>query len=249
MPVPGGAVLEVSIRSKTYASAGGLVRQILRDIAFTAQPGEVLALVGRSGIGKSTILRIALGLDRDFEGSVALSSGRVGVMFQEPRLLPWMTVGDNLRLVRPAHTPPPDIAGLLREAMLPDVAGLLPSELSLGMARRVALARAMTVDPDTLVLDEPFASLDRNLGAALGAGIAARAARTRMLVLLSTHDIDQALAMAGRILVLAGEPATLVADISVPRAPDAVSITRLRAELLERFTFLGVQNGDTLAEA
>jgi NitT/TauT family transport system ATP-binding protein len=225
------------------------VRQVLRDIAFTAQPGEVLALVGRSGIGKSTILRIALGLDRDFEGRTALPPGRVGVMFQEPRLLPWMTVGDNLRLVRPAHAPPPDIAGLLNEAMLPNVASLLPSELSLGMARRVALARAMAVDPDTLVLDEPFASLDRSLGAALGSVIASRAARARMLVLLSTHDIDQALAMAGRILVLAGEPATLAADIPVPRNADPALAARLRAQLLDRFTFLGVQNGGTLAEA
>jgi ABC-type nitrate/sulfonate/bicarbonate transport system ATPase subunit len=249
MPMPGAAVFEVNIRTKTYASAGGVVRQVLRDIAFTAQPGEVLALVGRSGIGKSTILRIALGLDRAFKGTAVLPPGRTGVMFQEPRLLPWMTVGDNLRLVRPAHAPPPDIAGLLNEAMLPDVANLLPSELSLGMARRVALARAMAVDPDTLVLDEPFASLDRSLAAALATRIAARAARRRMTVLLSTHDIDQALAMASRILVLAGQPATLAADLPVPPGTDAASVARLRTDLLSRFSFLGVQNDDTLAEA
>jgi NitT/TauT family transport system ATP-binding protein len=98
------------------------------------------------------------------------------------------------------------------------------------------------------VLDEPFASLDRSLGAALAAGIAARAARSRMTVLLSTHDIDQALAMAGRILVLAGQPASLASDLPVPAETDTASVARLRADLLSRFTFLGVPNGGTMAE-
>ncbi len=235
----GAAMLKVQIRSKTFRGPRGLPRQILRDVTFSASKGEIVALLGPSGIGKSTILRIVLGLERDFEGSVSLATGRIGVMFQEPRLLPWMPVEDNLRLVQPEGAPPPDIAGLLDEVLLPSVRALLPSALSLGMARRVALARAFVTDPDMLVLDEPFASLDPNLAAALGGRIVDRVRRRPMLVLLSTHDAAQALAMASRLLVIANEPATLVADIPVPQRDDAVAIRRLHQDLLARFSFLG----------
>jgi len=100
----------------------------------------------------------------------------------------------------------------------------------------------LAVDPAVLVLDEPFASLDQGLAAALGARIAERARRRGTLVLLSTHDVDQALATASRILVFAGEPGTLAADIVVPPTGDAAAVERLRQDLLGRFTFLG-RNG------
>jgi ABC-type nitrate/sulfonate/bicarbonate transport system ATPase subunit len=234
-------MLEVTIRAKEFRSSRGDTRQILRDVAFAAAPGEVLALLGPSGIGKSTILRITLGLDRDFEGSVQLPSGRLGVMFQEPRLLPWLSVEDNLRLVLPANwAAAPDIGALLSEVLLPPIPNLLPSALSLGMARRVALARALVVDPAILVLDEPFASLDQSLATTLGVRIVDRVRRRGTLVVLSTHDIDQALAMSTRILVIAGEPASLVEDIAVPRRDDDETANAgLRQSLLSRFSFLG----------
>jgi ABC-type nitrate/sulfonate/bicarbonate transport system ATPase subunit len=230
-------MLEVDIRAKAFPTTRGSARQILQNVAFTAAPGEVLALLGPSGIGKSTILRITLGLDRDFEGSTRLPSGSLGVMFQEPRLLPWLTVEDNLLLVRRDGAPDPDIDALLEEVLLPPVRKLLPAELSLGMARRVALARALMGNPETLILDEPFASLDIKLGAALGARIVDRVRRHRTRIVLSTHDVDQALAIASRILVIANEPATLVADITVPQ--DDAAAVRMRQDLLTRFTFLG----------
>jgi ABC-type nitrate/sulfonate/bicarbonate transport system ATPase subunit len=233
-------MLEVKIRAKEFRSSRGDTRQILRDVAFAAAPGEVLALLGPSGIGKSTILRIALGLDRDFEGSVQLPPGRLGVMFQEPRLLPWLSVEDNLRLVLPVDGPAPNIGALLNEVLLPPIPSLLPSALSLGMARRVALARAFAVDPAILVLDEPFASLDQSLATTLGVRIVDRVRRRGTLVLLSTHDIDQALAMSTRVLVIAGEPASLVEDIPVPRREgDNTANAGLRQSLLSRFSFLG----------
>jgi ABC-type nitrate/sulfonate/bicarbonate transport system ATPase subunit len=236
-------MLEVTVRAKVFRSSRGVTRQILRDVAFAAAQGEVLALLGPSGIGKSTILRITLGLDRDFDGGVRLPTGRLGVMFQEPRLLPWLSVEDNLRLVKPVDEPEPDTATLLSDVLLPPIPKLLPSALSLGMARRVALARALAVDPAILVLDEPFASLDQNVAAALGERIVDRVRRRGTLVLLSTHDIDQALAMASRILVIAGEPATLVEDIPVPPHDDDAAIARLRQNLLSRFSFLGRGGG------
>ncbi len=228
-------MLDVSIGSKVFAAPGRAPRQILKGIIFSAVPGEILALLGPSGVGKSSILRIVLGLDRDFQGSVHLASDRVGVMFQEPRLPPWLTVAENLRLVQPDA----DVNGLLEEVMLPGVEAQLPSALSLGMARRVALARALAINPELLVLDEPFASLDRNLGGELGVRIAQRVRRSGTLVLLSTHDLDQALTMATRVLVLAGNPATLAADIAVPDHADGMAISRLRQHLLSRFAFLG----------
>jgi ABC-type nitrate/sulfonate/bicarbonate transport system ATPase subunit len=237
-------MLEVKVDTKHFRSSRGGGRHVLRDVAFSAAAGEVLVLLGPSGIGKSTILRITLGLEQDFEGSVRLPPGRLGVMFQEPRLLPWLSVEDNLRLVQPPDGPAPDVTALLSEVLLPPIPKVMPSALSLGMARRVALARALAVDPGLLILDEPFASLDQNLAAALGARIVERVRRHRTLVLLSTHDIDQALAMATRVLVLANEPATLVADIKAPPLEDAVGVGRLRQELLTRFTFLGRGGGE-----
>jgi NitT/TauT family transport system ATP-binding protein len=234
--MPGDAVLEVRIRSKTFP---GATRAVLHDVAFNASAGEILVLLGPSGVGKSTILRITLGLDRAFDGSMRMEAGRLGVMFQEPRLLPWLTVAENLALVHPDDAPAPDVEALLEEVLLPPVAKLLPSELSLGMARRVSLARSLAVDPDVLVLDEPFASLDTKLAAALGTRIVERVRRRGMLVLLSTHDIDQALAMASRILVVSGHPGTLKCDLAVPNRDDGAAISGFRKDLLRRFTFLG----------
>jgi ABC-type nitrate/sulfonate/bicarbonate transport system ATPase subunit len=236
--MPGAAALEVRITSKAFATSRVTAREILRNVAFSAVAGEILVLLGPSGVGKSSILRIALGLDHAYDGSVRRSAERLGVMFQEPRLLPWLTVADNLALVRSNGAPVPDVAALLEEVLLPPVAKLLPSELSLGMARRVSLARSLAVDPDTLVLDEPFASLDNKLATALGTRIVDRVRRRGTLVVLSTHDIDQALAMATRILVVANHPGTLMSDIAVPSGDD-VAIGRLREDLLTRFTFLG----------
>ena len=233
-------MLEVTIRSKGFASSQGATRPILRDVAFAAKAGEVLALLGPSGVGKSTILRMVLGLDRHFDGHVRLQPTRLGVMFQEPRLLPWLSVADNLRLVRCAADPQPDIDALLQEVLLPPVAALLPRELSLGMARRAALARALAVDPRILVLDEPFASLDTNLAATLSQRLLLRARRNSMLMILSTHDLDQALALATRVLVVAGAPASLLADRDVP--PDVHGRTALHEDLLQQFSFLG-RNG------
>ncbi len=173
--MPGAApdALDLRVRAKSFVAPDGARRAVLGDIRLRARPGEVLALLGRSGSGKSTLLRIALGLDADFDGHVTLPHGRIGAVFQEPRLLPWLTVEANLRLVVSADMPPPDIAGLLADVGLPDAASLRPGALSLGMARRAALARALAVSPILLVLDEPFVSLDRRLAATL-ADIVAR---------------------------------------------------------------------------
>jgi ABC-type nitrate/sulfonate/bicarbonate transport system ATPase subunit len=232
-----GAALEVRIDAKSVREPDGGLRPVLRDIRFTAEPGEFLALFGPSGIGKTTTLRLTLGLDTDFQGQVRRRASRMGVVFQEPRLLPWLTVADNLRLASD-HLPAGDIAALLQEVELPGIEQRRPRELSLGMARRVALARALAGDPQLLVLDEPFASLDPALATRLAGTVSRWAHRRGATVLLTSHDIDQTLDIAGRLLVLDGGPATLAASFAVPQRSDALGIAKLRTQLTERFPFL-----------
>jgi ABC-type nitrate/sulfonate/bicarbonate transport system ATPase subunit len=238
----GKPMFDVRIERKIFVSADGTQRQVLRDIAFSIAHGEVIALLGASGTGKSTTLRILLGLDDAFDGEIRHDSGRAGVMFQEPRLLPWLTVAENLRLVVTDDMPPPDIPALLEMVRLPNAAGLYPRQLSLGMARRAALARALAVSPEVLVLDEPFASLDAQLAAALADVVGRWTRETGAAVLLATHDLTQALQLASRALVLAGLPATLAADETVPSGCDGATRSALQAKLVSQFSFF--RSGD-----
>lgn len=228
----GADALAVAIAGKSYDR-----RAVLEEVRFTIRAREVVALFGPSGTGKSTTLRIALGLDRDFVGSVRRGPGRVGVMFQEPRLLPWLTLAENIRLVATDGAPPPDIEALLASVGLADGAWLLPRALSLGMARRAALARALAVAPALLVLDEPFASLDPALAASLAARVAFEAREHDAAVLIATHGLDQALTIADRVLVLHGSPARLEADLAVAGNGNGA----VRARLLAQFPFLGAE--------
>ena len=159
---PGGAPaqLDVRIAQKTFSATLGGTRCVIADLAFRLAYGEVGALIGPSGCGKTTLLRIIAGLDRDYAGTVQLPHhGKLGMMFQEPRLLPWRTVEENVQLAAPDATPDA-LAALFDNAGLTTHRRHYPGELSLGLARRVALARAFAVEPDLLLLDEPFGSLD-----------------------------------------------------------------------------------------
>jgi NitT/TauT family transport system ATP-binding protein len=212
-------MLRVDVRRKIVPARPG-PRVIIEDLRFELHAGEIVALVGPSGCGKTTTLRIVAGLDRDFDGEVRWSAGttpRIGTVFQEPRLLPWRTVRQNIALVRPLD---PAIAGpLLAELGLAHAGGLYPTALSLGMARRVALARAFAVAPDLLLLDEPFVSLDPAM-AETGRQVLMRAWSARACAaLLVTHDMAEAAALADRILLLPGPgPGRVVRTLEVPAA-------------------------------
>ena len=219
---PAGAQrqLKINIARKAFRTASGDVREVLRGFSLSLAAGKIHALVGPSGYGKTTLLRIIIGLDRDFEGTIDLPPGtRIGMVFQEPRLLPWRSVLDNLRLAAPQAS---DV-DLLRIATDLGIGGHLryfPGELSLGLARRVALARAFAISPNLLVLDEPFVSLDAALALRLRAELAELVGRRSVITLLVTHNIEEAIALADRIFLLSESPARILAEvpISMPRS-------------------------------
>jgi len=186
-------------------------------MAFTLKVGTVGALVGPSGCGKTTLLRIITGLDADYSGTVHLPDhGKLGMVFQEPRLLPWRTVEQNVRLGAP-EAADADLDAIFAALGLAAHRRHFPGELSLGQARRVALARAFAVKPDLLVLDEPFVSLDAALARRLQEELATLVTSRRITTLIVTHSIDEAIGLADRLFLLSASPARVVAEVPIPR--------------------------------
>jgi len=202
-----------------FRSADGAESEVLRDLRFALASGSFTCLIGPSGCGKTTTLRIILGLDGDFDGTVTLAPPdlRVAAVFQEPRLLPWRTVEQNVRLaLPPEHEEGPDLDALFAVLGLSDLRQRYPGELSLGLARRVALARAFAVMPDLLLLDEPFVSLDEHTADRLRAHLLELWQASAATVLMVTHNVREAARLADRLLLLNGRPARLVGDVGVP---------------------------------
>jgi len=227
-------MLEVAVASKDFSGAGG-PRRVIADLRFALKAGETGALVGPSGCGKTSLLRMIAGLDTAYEGRIALPAhGRLAMVFQEPRLLPWRSVKDNLRICAPQASEA-RLDALLGELGLADHAAHFPGELSLGLARRVALARALAIEPDLLLLDEPFVSLDAVLARELRAGIARLLDGAHVTSLIVTHDLGDAVALADKIFLLCPSPARVVATLEVetPRSrmtPEAAQTLERRAQ-------------------
>ena len=187
--------LAVQIRRKAYGA-----NEVLRDLGFSVGPGETLAVLGPSGVGKSTLLRIVAGLDRAFEGEVRRPE-RIAVVFQEPTLLPWRSVLKNLTLVTGAADAAAEQA--LASVGLAGNGGLFPRQLSLGQQRRLALARAFVTRPELLLLDEPFTSLDAPLVEEMLELTERLIAETRPATLFVTHSATEADRLATRVLRIA----------------------------------------------
>ncbi len=232
-------VLDVHVTDKRY---GG--RRVLGDVRLQLAAGEVVSLVGASGCGKSTLLRIVAGLDRDYTGSVRLDglaqsapSRAIGFVFQEPRLFPWCKVADNVAFeAGGAPRRDPRVDALLQEVGLADRADALPRQLSGGQAQRVALARALYGAPRVLLLDEPFSAVDAFTRMRLQAVLLALVRRHQVAALLVTHDIDEAVTLSDRILVLEADPGRVREEIAVaaarPRRPEGADFAQLRAQVL-----------------
>lgn len=224
--------LTVRIAAKRYPNG----RCAIQELSFTARPGEFVAIVGPSGAGKTTLLKIISGLDRDFEGEVQLApQAKVGFMFQEPRLMPWLTVAHNLALVD-SSAGGARLAQALDRVGLKDCAALFPKQLSGGMQRRVALLRAFMVAPQLLLMDEPFQSLDLPTADQLRAQLHTLWQDSRPTVLFVTHNLQEALSLADRVLFLTPGPSRIALDFAVelprPRGLDSPAVQRLAQQLL-----------------
>jgi NitT/TauT family transport system ATP-binding protein len=226
--------LEVDIARKTFNNAAGERTDVLSGINFALATGEVGVFIGPSGCGKSTMLRILTGLDYDYQGQVVRpADARIGMVFQEPRLLPWRSVEDNVRLAAPLASDA-RLSELFAALELTAHRNHFPHELSLGLARRVALARAFAIEPDILILDEPLASLDAALAATLCDQIAALVDNRSVTTMLVTHDIDDAVRLGDHLFFLSPRPAQIVATVPI-RAPRAArgeaELGRIKADL------------------
>ena len=220
-PAGASSRLELHIKQKSYRAAAGGRLHVLGELSIALAKGEVAALVGPSGCGKTTVLRIVTGLDRDFEGTVSLPVNcKLGVVFQEPRLLPWRTVEENIRLIAPQASAQ-SLKTLFATLGLAEHRRHYPSELSLGQARRVALARAFAVEPDLLILDEPFISLDAALADRLRGELIELVSRRPVTTLVVTHNIEEAIGLADRVFLLSFSPAHVLAEVPIerPRKP------------------------------
>ncbi|RMX08094.1 ATP-binding cassette domain-containing protein [Corticibacter populi] len=212
--------MELHIRHLTHSFA---LTEVLSDINLDLHAGETLALVGPSGCGKSTLLHIVAGLLRPSEGTLESSFRGIGCMFQQPRLMPWKNVVDNIALGLkglgiPAGSRRRQGAALaLRMGLLERDMDKFPYELSGGMQSRVALARALATRPDLLLLDEPFAALDVGLRHELYGVLREQVRGTGAAVLMITHDLMEAVRLADRLLLMAPHPGRVLREFMVPR--------------------------------
>lgn len=204
-------MIKVDVRRKAFGPS-----EILRDIRFEMGDSEAVAILGASGIGKSTLLRLIAGIDEAFEGEIVRPQN-IAMVFQEPVLLPWRSVLQNLTLVHPTLGEDAACAALERIGIA-DKARLFPGQLSLGQQRRLALARAFAGRPALLVMDEPYVSLDPQTAEEMLELTETLIAETGPAVILVTHSEAEARRLAKRTLRLAGRPATIADGTSPPAA-------------------------------
>lgn len=231
-----GPGIEIAIRDKRFAADAP---PLFTDLRLSIAPETVTALVGPSGVGKSSLLRLIAGIDTAFEGEMrvggkpAHQAAPPGFVLQDARLLPWLTAIDNIRAVAPGIEESRALA-LLDRVGLHGAANAYPHELSGGMQRRVALARAFSVNADLLLLDEPFVSLDRILVDELQALFVDLVEHERPTVVLVTHLVEDAVRLADRAVTLRGRPAQIVSDIAFDlprRARTPADHARLAAQI------------------
>lgn len=230
---------EIHIEEKVHVGADGFELVAIRDFDLEVEPESMTVLMGPSGCGKTTMLRIVAGLDERYRGRVGTHpETRIGLMFQEPRLLPWRTVKQNITLVAAPDFTEQDLDRLAHAVGIADMLPRYPQELSLGLARRVALARAFATKPDLLLLDEPFVSLDERTADRLRHLLLEIWQARPTTAILVTHNAREAILLADQLVLLAPRPTKVVAveTIGVPQSErDPAMIEKIHADLARRY--------------
>ena len=215
--------IHINIASKFYPAIGRAGQHLaIADLTLTLKSNEFICLLGPSGCGKTTLLNIVAGLDNDYKGDIfagqSHSLPKIGYIFQNPRLLPWRTVRENIDLVLGVQSSSAVVDGLLEVMQLTHFQHVYPERLSLGMSRRVAIIRAFAVDPDILLMDEPFVSLDAPTARQVRELLLALWNERPHTVLFVTHDLREAIALADRLIFLSAAPMSFISEIKVPIA-------------------------------
>ena len=236
-------MIELSNVSKEYI-VGGSQLSVLQKLSLNVAPAEFVSIIGQSGCGKTTLLHMIAGLNQPTEGQIRIRGKLVkgpgrdrGLVFQEPRLFPWATVAHNIRLGLPDRGPDEDrLWELLRLVGLQDFAQAYPRELSGGMAQRAALARALAGSPEILLLDEPLGALDAVTRLKMQDQLMKIWQEGSLTVVAVTHDIDEAIVLSTRIVVLSPRPGRIKGiipvDLPYPRDRTALDFNVYRQELL-----------------
>lgn len=247
--VSGGRGAPIRLMKVCHAfELNGRELPVLDEIDLFAGAGDFVALLGPSGCGKSTLLRLIAGLEQPRAGAIMMGQTQIAIpdpsrilVFQDPTLYPWRTVRQNVALGLEARgmmrTQRGRIDDVLRQVGLDGFQHAYPHQLSGGMAQRASLARALVNEPDVLLMDEPLANLDSLTRIAMQAELLGLWERERFTVFLVTHDVEEALYLAGRVVVLSQRPARVRADIAVdmphPRHRGNVEFVALRRRVLE----------------
>jgi ABC-type nitrate/sulfonate/bicarbonate transport system ATPase subunit len=227
----------VLVERLTIGFAG---RGVLEEFSLAVAPGETLAILGPSGCGKSTLLRAIARLVAPQSGRIE-TDAEIGLVFQEPRLLPWLSVEKNVAFAARGDVERARVKDAIDLVGLTHAAHLLPKALSGGMAQRASLARSLVRSPKLLLLDEPLSALDALARLDLQVAIARIIHETGCTAVLVTHDVDEALFLADRIVVLGGSPASIVTERSVPINDRRVRSADLTHERNELYAALGVE--------
>jgi NitT/TauT family transport system ATP-binding protein len=228
--------------SKAYG-AGSTALLALDNVTLDVAQGEFVSLLGASGCGKSTLLSLVAGLDKPTTGSIDVGNARVGLMFQEPALFPWLTAEANVELaLRTRKVPKQErkerTAELLDIVHLGEFAKKRPHQLSGGMRQRVALARALGQDADVLLMDEPFGALDAMTRDLLHDELERISQERKLTVLFVTHNVREAVRLGDKVILLSSRPGRVVEDFAVPlerpRRIDSTEVAKLAATITDR---------------
>jgi sulfonate transport system ATP-binding protein len=221
-------LLDIRVERKSFAGT-----TVLHNVHLQLHDREVISLLGPSGCGKSTLLRIVAGLEKDFQGRLNRTVDQVAFVFQEPRLMPWLTVEQNIGFSDDTHYDKAWVTQLIDEVGLTGFGEALPKALSGGMAQRVAIARGLYSHPKVLLLDEPFSAVDAFTRMKLQDLLLQLAQRHAIALFLVTHDVDEALYLSDRVLVMGNRPSiirqALAVELPHPRDRRDSALASLKA--------------------